>query len=71
MNDGLKVEFEIVLLALQRDGSQSKLALSTAPIPAVAQGSGAQIPKPPVQLVEIHGKAKQVLYISILKLLIN
>lgn len=57
MNDGLKMGFEIVLPAPQRDGSQSKLALGTAPTPAVAQGSAAQILKPPVQYIETHGKA--------------
>lgn len=49
--------FEIVLSAPQRDGSQRRLALSTAPTPDVVQGSDAQTLKPPVQYIETHGKA--------------
>lgn len=57
MNDELKMGFEIVLPAPQEDGSQSKLALGTAPTQAVAQGSAARILKPLVQYIETHGKA--------------
>lgn len=52
MNDGLKVEFKIVPPALQMDGSQSKLVLSTASTPATAWGSDAQTLQLPVQGIE-------------------